>query len=155
MPDYLLVKTLHIFSAVVLLGVGLGSVFYKFMADRSGNHEAMALTNRLVVLADTWFTTPTLLIQPLSGLYLVARGGYAWQQTWLQVGLVLYVVAVLCWLPVVVLQLRMRNTSTEVVANGTALSPAYWRDARRWQLLGVPAFLAMLGILWLMVARPV
>lgn len=154
MPDYLLIKYVHVLSAIVLFGVGLGSVFYKFMTDRSGLPAAIALTNRLVVRADTWFTTPAILVQPLTGLYLVAEGGYGWQQDWLRYSILLYVIAGLCWLPVLVLQIRMRDVATSAAASGADLPPGYWRDVRRWWLLGVPAFAAMLVTVWLMVARP-
>lgn len=65
---YLSLKTLHILSMLLLFGTGLGSAFYKWMADRSGNLAHIAVTNRHVVLADWLFTTPTVIFQPISGL---------------------------------------------------------------------------------------
>ncbi len=155
MPEYALIKTLHILGAIVLFGLGLGSVFYKYMSDRSGNVSAMAVTNRLVVRADAWFTTPAILLQPLTGFYLVAAGGYDWAQGWLRLAVLLYLLAGACWLPVLVLQVRMRDEAAAAALHGRPLSPRYWRHARYWRLLGLPAFGAMLLLVWLMVSRPV
>ncbi len=67
---YLLLKTLHIASSVLLVGTGLGSAFYMFFANRSGSVAAQAVVSRLVVRADWWFTTPCVVIQPVSGIAL-------------------------------------------------------------------------------------
>jgi uncharacterized membrane protein len=147
----LLLKTLHILSAIVLFGVGLGTVFYKIMADRSGNLAAIAVTSRQVVLADWLFTTPAVLFQPLSGMLLAAQMGYEFDAVWLLATYLLYELTGLCWLPVVVLQIRMRDLAETALAGGTALPADYRRYARIWLWLGVPAFFAMLAITPLMV----
>lgn len=99
--SYSLIKTLHILSMVLLFGTGLGSAFYKWMADRSGQLAHIAVTNRHVVLADWWFTTPTVIFQPLSGLWLVDQLGLPLSTPWVAISLGLYVLAGACWLPVV------------------------------------------------------
>ncbi|MGR8935476.1 MAG: DUF2269 family protein [Gammaproteobacteria bacterium] len=149
--SYELLKTLHILSAIMLFGMGLGTVFYKMMADRSGNLAAIAVTSRLVVLADWLFTTPTVIFQPLSGIWLAARIGYPLDAPWLLASYVLYAVAGICWLPVVALQIRMRDSAAAALASGTALPEAYRRDSRTWMWLGVPAFFAMVAITAIMV----
>lgn len=151
--DYLIVKWLHIVSAMLLFGTGLGTAFFKFTADLSGNLSAIAETNRRVVLADWLFTTPTILIQPLTGYLLARMAGWSLAETWLAWSLALYVIAGLCWLPVVRLQIRMRNDSVAALAASRALPTRYREDCRRWLLLGLPAFFAMLGVLYLMTAK--
>lgn len=148
-------KTLHVLSMVLLFGTGLGSAFYKWMADRTGQVAHMAATNRQVVLADWLFTTPTLVLQPLTGLWMLDRLGIHWTVPWVAASLVLYAVAGACWLPVVVLQLRMRSLTDDAVARGAPLTPAYGRMARVWFWLGVPAFLSMVLIVALMVGKQV
>jgi len=152
--DYLWLKALHILSAFLLFGTGLGSAFYKFMADRHGDPASIAVTNRHVVLADWLFTTPSILIQPLTGVWLAALAGWSLTTPWLLASLLLYLIAGACWLPVVVLQIRMRDLSTAAVREGKALSPRYRRQARAWFWLGVPAFIAMVLTLLLMVVKP-
>lgn len=154
MNEYLLFKSLHIYSTVLLFGTGLGSAFYKWMTDRHGDVRAMAVTNRLVVLADWLFTTPTIVLQPLTGIWLAHLLGLPLTTPWLALSLALYVLAGLCWLPVVVLQIRMRDDSIRARDNGRALPERYWRDARLWFWLGWPAFISMVLIVLLMVFKP-
>jgi uncharacterized membrane protein len=151
--SYTLIKTLHILSMVLLFGTGLGSAFYKWMADRSGQLAHIAVTNRHVVLADWWFTTPTVIFQPLSGLWLVNQLGLPLSTPWVAISLGLYVLAGACWLPVVWLQIRMRDLAGQALAGGHELPPRYWRMARAWFWLGVPAFCAMVLVVALMVFK--
>jgi len=151
--DYTLIKTLHILSMVLLFGTGLGSAFYKWMADRSGVLAHIAVTNRHVVLADWWFTTPTVIFQPLSGLWMVHLLGLPVSTPWVATSLGLYALAGACWLPVVGLQIRMRDLAAGALTAGTPLPPAYWRMARHWFWLGVPAFGAMVLVVALMVFK--
>lgn len=147
-------KLIHILSSVLMVGTGFGSAFYMFMANRSNNLQAQVIVSRLVVKADWWFTTPTVIIQPVSGITLVYLAGWPLDANWLLWTYALYALAAVCWLPVVWLQIRMRNMSLEASANSTALPALFWRYARYWEMLGYPAFVAMLGIYWLMVAKP-
>lgn len=150
---YLSLKYLHILSMVLLFGTGLGSAFYKWMADHSGNLAHIAVTNRHVVLADWLFTTPTVIFQPLSGLWMVYLLAYPLTTPWIMLSLGLYVLAGVCWLPVVWLQIQMRKLSDQAVATQSALPALYWRYARYWFWLGVPAFIAMILIVLLMVFK--
>lgn len=151
--DYTLIKTLHILSMVLLFGTGLGSAFYKWMADRSGVLAHIAVTNRHVVLADWWFTTPTVIFQPLSGLWMVHLLGLPVSTPWVATSLGLYALAGACWLPVVWLQIRMRDLAAVALIDGLPLPAAYWRMARHWFWLGVPAFGAMVLVVALMVFK--
>ncbi len=150
---YLLLKYLHILSMVVLLGTGLGSVFYKWMADRSGDVPTIAVTNRHVVLADWLFTTPTIIFQPLSGVWMVYLAGLPLSTPWVALSLALYVLAGLCWLPVVWLQIRMRDLAVLAWQTNRELPALYWHYTRIWFWLGVPAFIAMVTIVLLMVFK--
>lgn len=151
--SYTLLKTLHILSMVLLFGTGLGSAFYKWMADRSGNVAHIAVTNRHVVLADWIFTTPTVIFQPISGLWMVYLLDVRLATPWVASSLFLYFCAGACWLPVVWLQIRMQKIATEAHAHGKALPTLYWRMARWWFWLGVPAFLSMVLVVTLMVFK--
>lgn len=152
---YTALKILHILSMVLLFGTGLGSAFYKWMADRSGQLAHIAVTNRHVVLADWLFTTPTVIFQPLSGLWMAHLAGWPLGTPWIALSLGLYALAGACWLPVVWLQIRMQALAETALAGHTALPPAYWRLARAWFWLGVPAFSAMVLVVVLMVSKQV
>lgn len=150
--DYNLIKTLHILSATILFGTGLGTAYFMWSANRTRDARVISAVARHVVRADWLFTTPTLVIQPLTGAWLAHATGFGFSG-WISASLGLYVLAGLCWLPVVWLQIRMRNTASLAVMQNQILPASYWRDARRWFWLGVPAFCAMLGVFFLMVFK--
>lgn len=149
--SFLTLKLLHILSAMLLFGLGLGTVFYKMMADRSGNHNAIAITSRHVVQADWWFTTPTVIIQPLTGILMADQLSISLGETWLMLTYLLYGLTGLCWLPVVYLQIKMRDIATESLKQQSPLPVIYQKYAWWWMCLGVPAFFAMIGITLLMI----
>jgi uncharacterized membrane protein len=155
MNTYLVIKWVHILSSVLMVGTGFGSAFYMFFVNRSGSLAAQAVVSKLVVRADWWFTTPAGIVQPLSGLAMAYLAGWPLRSPWLLCALLLYAVAGLCWLPVVRLQLRMAKLAQQALAQGAHHAPAqYWQDARRWERLGYPAFVAMLAVYFLMVYKP-
>jgi uncharacterized membrane protein len=154
MNGYLLVKWLHIVSSVVLVGTGFGTAFYLFFANRTGNVAAIAVVSRLVVRADTWFTLPAVIVQPLTGLWLMQQAGWSLGTAWIASALALYALAGACWLPVVWLQLRLRDMAARASEQGAALPIRYWRYARWWEGLGYPAFIAMVAVFYLMVTKP-
>lgn len=147
---YLILKYLHIISAILLFGTGLGSAFYKWMADKSGEIHHIAMTNKNVVLADWLFTTPTVIFQPISGIWMAHIFGLPLITPWILWSLILYFIAGACWLPVVTLQIKMQKIAALALKENTKLPSDYWRYTKIWFVLGVPAFLAMLMVVLLM-----
>ncbi|MCP4273078.1 MAG: DUF2269 domain-containing protein [Gammaproteobacteria bacterium] len=152
---YITLKYLHILSMVLLFGTGLGSAFYKWMADRSKNLEHINVTNRNVVLADWVFTTPTVIFQPISGIWMTNIIGLPLTTFWISASIGLYILAGVCWLPVVWLQIRMSKISQTAIDNHKPLPDDYWRYARIWFWLGVPAFISMILVVFLMVFKSI
>jgi uncharacterized membrane protein len=152
--EYVVVKWLHILSSTFLFGTGIGSAFYMLFTSLTRDVRATAVVVRHVVLADWLFTTPTIIIQPLTGFYLIHLAGYPLTSRWIMWTIALYLLAGACWLPVVWLQIRMRGFAQDAVKAGTELPPIYWRYLRYWVLLGIPAFLALVVVFYLMVAKP-
>lgn len=150
---YLTLKYIHLLSMVLLFGTGLGSAFYKWMADRSANVTHIAIVNKHVVLADWLFTTPTVIIQPITGIWMLRIINIPLDTHWVVYSLVLYAVAGLCWLPVVWLQIKMAKLSQQAMQHRCALDKTYWRYAKAWFYLGIPAFSAMVLIVLLMVMK--
>jgi uncharacterized membrane protein len=152
--EYLIVKWLHVLSSTLLFGTGLGSAFYMFFTNRSADVRAIAIVARRVVWADWLFTTPTAIIQPATGIYLMHLAGMPVSVTWITWSIALFVVAGTCWLPVVWLQIRMAAMAERAVDEESALPPLFWRYHRIWIALGVPAFSAFVAIFYLMVVKP-
>lgn len=151
---YLLIKVVHIIGATVLLGTGAGIAFFMLMAHRTRQPALIAHTAGIVVLADFVFTTSAVVVQPITGATLAHLAGFPLTTGWVALSLALYVVTGLCWLPVVWIQMRLRRLAEAAARAGEPLTPAYDRLFRAWFALGFPAFAAVLGILWLMVAKP-
>jgi uncharacterized membrane protein len=152
---YLLLKVVHILSATVLFGTGIGIAFFKWSVDRAGTVAAIRTVCDRVVLADWLFTSPAIAVQAITGVTLARWVGFPLTHGWLAWAIGLYGLAGACWLPVVWLQLRMRHLARRSEAQGVTLPPLYWSYARVWFWLGVPAFLALVVVFWLMVAKPV
>jgi uncharacterized membrane protein len=152
---YFYLKTVHIISATVLFGTGLGTAFFKWIVDRSGNVGAIRVVSERVVLADWLFTTPAIVVQAVTGLALTLTLGYPLTRGWVAHALVLFFLAGACWLPVVWLQLRMRDLAQASDRANAPLDERYWNCARAWFWLGVPAFSAVVIIFWLMVTKEV
>ena len=153
--EYLVLKWLHILSSTLLFGTGLGSAFYMFFVSRTQNVHAVAIVSKYVVLTDWIFTTTTVVFQPLSGYFLASKASIPLTAKWLMWSITLYILAGLCWLPVVWIQIRMRNMALAAVKENRQLPDLYWRYLRIWTALGVPAFLSLVVVFYLMVVKPV
>lgn len=147
-------KFLHIVGAAVLLGTGAGIAFFMLVAHLRKDPAVIAGVAQIVVLADFLFTASAVVVQPITGALLVETVGYGWREGWIVLSLLLYLVTGAFWLPVVWMQMRMRDLAVAAVAAGRPLPPAYHRLFAWWFAFGFPAFAAVVGILWLMIARP-
>jgi len=155
MTLYFLVKYLHVTGAIVILGTGTGIAFFMLMAHRSGEAGFIARTADVVVLADMLFTLSAVLLQPVTGGLLMAMSSTTLADAWLLTALVLYAVAGLFWVPVIFMQIELRDLARLADAAGQPLSPRYYVVFRRWFLCGIPGFGTVMAILWLMIAKPV
>ena len=153
--DYATVKWLHVMSATLLFGTGIGSAFYLLTVSLTRDPVAVAAVARVVVIADTLFTATTAVIQPLTGFHLAHLAGLGLETRWLLWSTALYAAAIACWLPVVVIQIRLRDLAAQARERRAPLPPRYWRNLLAWVLLGILALLAFVSIFYLMVRKPV
>ena len=153
--DYLWVKWLHILSSTLLFGTGLGIAFFMWMAHLSRDARSIAATARVVVIADAVFTAPAVVVQFVTGLWLAKLLHLPLGTFWIKTALILFFVTGACWLPVVWLQIRMQRIAADAAARTVPLPASYWRMARAWFWLGVPAFAAMVAVVVLMVFKHV
>jgi len=149
-----LLRWLHVIGACVLLGTGAGIAFFMLMAHRTGQAALIAHTAGAVVIADWLFTASAVIVQPVTGALLAHALGWRLTEGWIALSLALYVLTGAFWIPVVWMQGRMRRLAQAAAETGAPLPPAYHSLFRVWFLCGVPAFLAVLAIIWLMLARP-
>ena len=154
MTLYFLVKYLHVLGAIVILGTGTGIAFFMLMAHLSGEAAFIARTARVVVIADMLFTLSAVLLQPVTGGVLMKLSSTSLSEGWLHASLALYVVAGLFWVPVIFMQIELRDLARKAEAAAQPLPPRYFTVFRRWFLCGIPGFGSVMAILWLMIAKP-
>lgn len=152
--DYLLLKYIHIISSTILFGTGIGSAFYMFMANRGRNVQSIYFAVKNVVIADWAFTTPSVIVQFVTGIALIEVVGYEYTDFWVMWGIALYFFAGICWLPVVWMQIKMRDMAKQALGRGTDLPEEYWKMDRWWIILGSLAFPAIIVVFYLMVFKP-
>lgn len=145
---------LHLIGAMVLFGTGAGIAFFMVVSNRSGDPALIAHVAGIVVLADTVFTATAAVAQPITGYLLARQAGRPLTEGWVALSLMLYVVVGAFWLPVVWMQIRMRDLAAQARDAGRPLPDAYHRLYRWWFAFGFPAFLAVMTILWLMLTKP-
>jgi uncharacterized membrane protein len=154
MTFYFIIKYLHVLGAIVILGAGTGIAFFMLMADRSRDPAFIARTAATVVIADMLFTASAVILQPVTGGILMNLSSTAFAERWLSTSLALYVVAGLFWVPVIFMQIEMRDLARAAAAQNAPLPPRYFALFRRWLLFGFPGFGSVMIILWLMIAKP-
>jgi uncharacterized membrane protein len=151
---YLLLKFVHLIGAAVLLGTGAGIAFFMLAAHRTGNVAIIAGVARIVVIADFLFTATAAIFQPVTGIALAWHTGYELTEGWIILAIALYLFIGAFWLPVVWIQMKMRDLAEAALVEGAPLPERYHALFRIWFICGFPAFTAMLVIYWLMITRP-
>ena len=155
MTIYFLVKYLHVLGAIVILGTGTGIAFFMLMAHRTGDVSFIARTAGVVVIADMLFTLSAVILQPVSGGLLMTMSATSITEKWLMLSLALYALAGVFWIPVVFMQIEMRDLARIAEQKREPLPLRYFALCRRWFLFGIPGFGSVVIILWLMIAKPV
>ncbi|RUW61145.1 DUF2269 domain-containing protein [Mesorhizobium sp. M7A.F.Ca.US.008.03.1.1] len=151
---YFMLKFLHVIGAAVLLGTGAGIAFFMLLAHRTGNSATIATVARIVVIADFVFTATAVVAQPVTGALLAWHAGYPLTEGWIVLSILLYLITGLFWLPVVWMQMEMRNLAMQAAASKQPPPQRYNTLFRLWFAFGFPAFASVLAIFWLMISRP-
>lgn len=154
MDSYLVLKILHILSAVIVAGTGTGIAFFMFMANRSNNPEAIQITAKHVILADWIFTLPGVTTLLITGPWLMVKLGYSFSSPWFFWVIGLFFFIGICWIPVLRIQYKLYELSKDLTAS-RGVTPEFKKFMRLWTVLGVAAFTAILIIFWLMVFKPI
>lgn len=151
--NYLVLKYIHILCALVLVGTGGGIAFFMLMASRTKNIAVIIATAQHVILADWIFTTPAVIGQLLTGILLMKRLGYSFMAPWFMSVMSLFVFIGCCWLPVIYIQYQLKALAKTSEQTGV-LNEGFYTAMRWWVALGIPAFIAILMMLWLMIFKP-
>ncbi|WP_341757594.1 DUF2269 domain-containing protein [Candidatus Tisiphia endosymbiont of Ditula angustiorana] len=154
MDWYSVVKTIHIISSTILFGTGIGIAFFMWWANKTGDLAAKVYAARTTVIADFLFTTTSAIIQPISGIILINIVGYDFFDLWLVLTYLGYAITGACWLPVVWIQIQLRNIAVRTLKNNEQLPAQYYKLFNLWFYLGWPAFISLVIIFFLMIFKP-
>lgn len=158
MNSYLALKMIHVLSSMVLIGTGAGIAFFMLMAGRSGNSQGILITTKNVVIADWIFTAPAVIVQFISGLLLMQLLGYNYTSPWFVSVISLFILIGCCWIPVVWIQYKLRSLAEILVdkegSHYDLVAKKFRMWMRVWMLLGIPAFISIIMILYLMIFKP-
>ena len=155
MTGYFALKIIHVLSAAILFGTGLGTAFYMLYVNAQKDITLIAQATKQVVFADWLFTGSSGIIQAATGFIMIYLKGYSFSLPWVWGSILGYCIAGACWLPVVYLQMRCRDLAFKSIEKQTALPKRYYFYFKTWVILGVPAFLSLVVVFYLMVNKPI
>lgn len=122
MEYYFYLRLIHILSSTVLFGTGLGTALYMWRADRSGDVSIVAMVAKNVIFADWLFTTPAVIIKPLTGVLMIYLSGCPCSAHWLLVSMILYIFIGFCWIPVVFIQIKVAVLAEQASLDSNVLT---------------------------------
>ncbi len=154
MNPYTALKIIHVVSACILFGTGLGTAAYMLFANQTHNLNIIVKATRQVVKADWLFTTTSGIVQAVTGFAMAFLKGYSFASLWLAGAIAGYLIAGVCWLPVVYLQIQMHKIARQCLIQKQPLPQQYYRYYRNWFILGWPAFVSLIAVYYFMVAQP-
>jgi uncharacterized membrane protein len=148
---YLLLKGLHIFGVILLLGNIIVTAWWKIMADRTRDPKVIAFAQRQVTLTDWVFTAPGALITVVAGdtmAYGFMSGTLVDPLAGL--GRLLFIASGIVWATVLIpTQIRQARIARSFSAT-EPIPDEYWRLSRRWQFFGAVAVaLPLVNIYWM------
>lgn len=153
MDSYLTLKLIHILSACVLFGTGAGIAFFMLTAYLSKSPTAILITCKNVIAGDWLFTTPAIITQVVTGILLMEKLNYDFTSSWFYLVVALFLGIGVCWLPVVRIQYLLNGIIRDSI-DEKEIPESFHKLFRVWFVLGIPAFLMIIGIFYLMVFKP-
>jgi uncharacterized membrane protein len=144
------IKIIHLLCACLFLGNVIVSGVWAALAERTGKHEIIKFSNRLVLLTDCLFTATGAVGVVVTGHLMAVRYGGDTAHGWLTWSYMLFGMSGLIWALVLVpIQLKQRA----LLRKFDHITPAYLRLSRVWQVSGAVATVLPLPIIYLMVTK--
>lgn len=147
--SYQILKLIHIVSATLMIGAGIGSAFYLFLSYKRFAVSTLKDVLKLVVLADSIFTAPAVVVQFITGLLLSNMLNMT-GTNWFWVVLAVSGVVLVMWLRAAYLQIELRK----MLETENEVTPSFHHKMKVWFYLGIPSFLGALYLYYLMVYKP-
>ncbi len=146
---FLIVKYIHIVSAIVAVGLNISYAVWILRAQREPSHTAFALKG--IKFLDDRIANPAYGLLLVTGLLMVVLLPIPITTLWIVIALILYAVLVL--LAITQYTPTLRN-QIKLAEAGDLTSAEFMRLARRGQLLGQILAVIVVLILAMMVFKP-
>jgi uncharacterized membrane protein len=144
------IKIIHLLSACLFLGNVIVSGVWAALAERTGRHEIIKFSNRMVLITDCLFTATGAIGVVVTGHLMAVRYGGDTAHGWLTWSYMLFGMSGLIWALVLVpIQLKQRD----LLRKFDHITPAYLRLSKVWQISGAVATVLPLPIIYLMVTK--
>ena len=155
MTVFLWLKLVHVLAVIVFVGNIAVGIFWKDIADRTGDPRIIAHTLRGIIGADRVFTIPAILVLIAAGVATaLAEHNSILGTGWILWAIVLFVIAGLAFMPVSRLQRQLRSVAEDGVKTGAFDTDRYHSLTARWNFWGILALILPLGAVALMVLKP-
>ncbi len=154
--SYLVLKSIHIFGVILLMGNIIVTAWWKFMADKTKDPSVISFAQRQVTLTDFVFTAPGALLAIAAGDYMAYTFmSNTWDIQWLTWGRCLFIASGIIWMTVLIpTQIKQARMARDF-AISKSIPEGYWKLSKRWNIFGaIAVFLPLINIYW-MVFKPV
>ncbi len=147
--SYQFLKLIHILSATLMIGTGLGSAFYLFFSYKNAKASTIKDVLKLVVVADSIFTLPSVIIQLITGILLSNLMSLLFTK-WFWIVSGVSVIVLVLWIIAVFIQYKLKRLLEEK----EEITPVFHALMKQWYYLGVFSFLGSVFLYYLMVYKP-
>jgi len=153
---YLFLKLVHVIAVIFFVGNITIGVFWKTIADQTKDPRVIAHTVAGIIRADRIFTIPAIFVLLIGGFGAAQIGNIPILSTgWILWGLILFIIAGICFGPVSRAQRQLRDIASAGAASGTMDWARYNQISTQWNVWGTIASVAPLIAVALMVLKPV
>jgi uncharacterized membrane protein len=148
--------TLHLIGVILFVGNIITAAFWKVRADLLKNPAIIYSTVKNVMLADSVFTIPGLVLIIVSGIVMAVQAEMPLSGlNWLTLSLILFAITGVIWLAILI---PLQRGMIRHIAQGTErgnISKEYRQASRNWAIFGIAATLLPIVILYLMITKSI
>ena len=131
-----------------MIGTGLGSAFYLYFTYKKSQFSTVKDVLKFVIIADMVFTTPSVIIQFITGLMLSNILGLTYTN-WFWVVISVSFIVLILWVRATFIQVKLKK----LIVHTTELPPKFHQLMKAWFYLGIPSFLGAVYLYYLMVYK--
>jgi len=154
--SYLLLKSIHIFGVILLMGNIIVTAWWKFNADKTKDPRVIKFAQRQVTLTDFVFTAPGAFLAVVAGDSMsYGFMSNTWNIEWLTWGRCLFIASGVIWITILIHTQIKQARMVRNFSDTKSIPEEYWKLSKRWNVFGaIAVILPLINIYW-MVFKPV